>query len=39
MLGYNPKTKPLVLTPIYIARSDKEKCLIESSINSCRVKN
>lgn len=31
--------KPLNLNPIFIARSDKEKCLIEPSINSCRVKN
>lgn len=23
--------------PVYLARSDKEKCLIEPSINSCRV--
>lgn len=29
--------KPLNLNPIFIARSDKEKCLIEPSINSCRV--
>ena len=31
------KCKPLNLNPIYIARSEKEKCLIEPSINSCRV--
>eukprot|EP00825_Cyclidium_porcatum_P005035 TRINITY_DN123_c0_g3_i1.p1 TRINITY_DN123_c0_g3~~TRINITY_DN123_c0_g3_i1.p1 ORF type:complete len:186 (-),score=30.14 TRINITY_DN123_c0_g3_i1:260-817(-) len=35
--GYQARTKPLLLNPIYIARSDKEKCLIEPSINSCRV--
>ena len=37
MSGYNVKTKPLVLNPIYLCRSEKEKCLIEPSINSCRV--
>ena len=35
--GYDEKTRPLCLNPIYLARYDKEKCLIESSINSCRV--
>jgi actin related protein 2/3 complex subunit 4 len=39
IFGYNPKTKPLVLVPIYLARSDKEKCLIEPSVNSVRVIN
>lgn len=38
MYGYNKKTKPLVLHPIKIAKSKKEKCLIEPSVNSCRVK-
>ncbi|KRX02762.1 hypothetical protein PPERSA_02252 [Pseudocohnilembus persalinus] len=37
LFGYMSKTKPLVNQPIYIARSVKEKCLIESSINSCRI--
>lgn len=27
----------LVLTPIYLCRSEKEKCVIEPSINSTRV--
>ncbi|KAM3144252.1 hypothetical protein pb186bvf_003714 [Paramecium bursaria] len=35
--GYNPKTKLLSWQPIYICRSDKERCLIETSINSTRV--
>jgi len=35
--GYNARTKALVLAPIYLARSEKEKCLIEPSINSTRV--
>jgi actin related protein 2/3 complex subunit 4 len=37
MYGYDQQTNPLVLHPIYIARNEKEKCLIESSVNSCRV--
>ncbi|KAL4496399.1 hypothetical protein ABPG72_014629 [Tetrahymena utriculariae] len=35
--GYNKTTKNLVLHPIYLARSDKEKCLVEPSVNSCRI--
>ena len=37
--GYSTKTKALALAPIYLARSEKEKCLIETSINSTRVIN
>lgn len=37
MSGYNPKTKPLVMNPIFLCRSEKEKCLIEPSINSVRI--
>jgi actin related protein 2/3 complex subunit 4 len=29
--------RALIQNPIYIARDEKEKCLIETSINSCRV--
>jgi len=37
LCGLDTKTKALVLNPIYLSRSDKEKCLIEPSVNSCRV--
>jgi actin related protein 2/3 complex, subunit 4 len=37
--GYNAKTKALALAPIYLARSEKERCLVEPSINSTRVTN
>ena len=39
MNGYSKKTKNLVPNPIYLSRGPKEKCLIEPSVNSCRVSN
>ena len=37
LYGYNNSIDPLINTPIYISRNSKEKCLIESSINSVRI--
>jgi actin related protein 2/3 complex, subunit 4 len=37
LTGYSAKIEPLILRPIYLARSKKEQFLIEPSINSCRV--
>jgi actin related protein 2/3 complex, subunit 4 len=37
MAGFNRSTRPLVGRPVHLARSKKECCLIESSINSVRV--
>lgn len=37
MFSYSSKTRQLVLSPIYLCRSEKEKCVIEPSINSTRV--
>ncbi|CAD8147491.1 unnamed protein product [Paramecium octaurelia] len=35
--GYSSKTRQLVLSPIYLCRGEKEKCVIEPSINSTRI--
>lgn len=37
MFSLTQESKPLTLNPIFIARNEKEKCLIEPSINSCRI--
>jgi actin related protein 2/3 complex subunit 4 len=38
-IRYASKTRKLVLNPIFLARNEKERCLIETSINSIRVYN
>ena len=37
MYDHDKSNKALILKPIVIARSDREKCLIEASVNSVRV--
>lgn len=37
MSGYDKKTKPLVTKPIYLARSKKQHCVIQPSINAVRI--